>query len=301
MSRDETDHHLPKLTRQIVDAGLDIADLGPDRPEFLHAVLCQLGLPRSRQTERVFERSSGNASIRLAAGAYHDGFGWQEAPLPYGSKPRLALYHICSEAIRTQSREISTRDGIVPFLERCGIGVGGRSFANFKYQMTWLSVCDFNLAFMTADKRIRQTRTNPIKHFDFWANPNSRQRSLWPDSLLLDYDFFETLREHAVPLDPRAIHALQHSALALDVYTWLAHRLCRIRKSGGVKLSWRNLREQFGQEYKTSKDFKREFTPALRKACAVYPDARIEDTTGGIMLYSSPPPIPKSQVVKLSR
>src|SRR5436190_23655255 len=43
---------IPTLTRRLVDASLTISDLSPERPEFLHAVLCQLGLPRSRQNTR---------------------------------------------------------------------------------------------------------------------------------------------------------------------------------------------------------------------------------------------------------
>jgi hypothetical protein len=76
---------------------------------------------------------------------------------------------------------------------------------------------------------------------------------------------------HAVPLDYRALSALKHSALALDVYTWLAHRLCRIDKFAGVMLSWQNLRDQFGQEYADSKDFKREFRDVLRQVTVVFP------------------------------
>jgi hypothetical protein len=76
-----------------------------------------------------------------------------------------------------------------------------------------------------------------------------------------------------------------------------AHRLCRVRKGEGVKLSWSNLRQQFGQEYGCSKDFKKKFRAALLKVRLVYPQARIDDEIGGIRLYSSPAPVPKSQVV----
>ena len=70
----------------------------------------------------------------------------------------------------------------------------------------------------------------PIKRFEAWLQHDSSQKTLWPGVLELSPEFFETLTHHAVPLDYRAIAALKHSALALDVYTWLAHRLCRINK-----------------------------------------------------------------------
>jgi Plasmid encoded RepA protein len=286
------------LQRRIVDASLTIADFGTDRPEFLHAVLCQVGLPRSRQDARTFERHSGNASLLLEAGQRATGLGkWQECPLPYGAQPRLVLYHLCSEAIRTQSNVVDVGGSVREFLRRVGVSVGGKEFNRFKEQMTALSCCRMTLAYVAPNGRVSQMQATPIDSFDAWLHPNPDQGSFWPDVIELHAKFFSTLLEHAVPLDPRAIGALQHSALALDVYTWLAHRLCRVRKAEGVKLSWANLRQQFGQEYACSKDFKKVFKAALLKVCAVYPGARISDEIGGIRLYPSPAPVPKSQVL----
>src|SRR5437660_596931 len=85
--------------------------------------------------------------------------------------------------------------------------------------------------------RKRTVDAKPIEQFDAWLHPTGSQRTLWPGTLTLSGRFFETLLEHAVPLDKRALSALQHSALALDAYTWLAHRLCRINRPEGVKVS----------------------------------------------------------------
>jgi hypothetical protein len=289
---------LPKLTRRLIDASLTISDLSSDRPEFLHAVLCQLGLPRSRQNARTFERHSGGASLLLEAGSTATGLGkWAECRLPYGAQPRLVLYHLCSEAVRTQSNVIDLGGSVREFLRRVGISYGGPQFARFKQQMTALAVCRMTIAYAAPNGHITQMQASPIDSFDAWLHSDPRQTALWPDVIELHPKFFNTLIEHAVPLDPRAIGALQHSALALDVYTWLAHRLCRVRKAEGVKLSWSNLRDQFGQEYACSKDFKKKFRGALLKVCTVYPAARLGEEMGGIRLYSSPAPVPKSQVL----
>ena len=119
---------------------------------------------------------------------------------------------------------------------------------------------------------------------------------MWPGSITLSAEFYASLVEHAVPLDSRAIGALQGSALALDLYAWLAHRLCRVRKPAGVKVSWANLRQQFGQEYACSRDSKKKFKAALVKVLAVYP-AGVDDEVGGLRLRSSPPPIARSRTV----
>lgn len=285
----------PRSVERLCDAAASILEDGTN-PDFLHAVLCQLGLPRGRQKGQEFIRSAGNASMMIRAGSKFDGHRWQPCPLPYGTKPRLALIHLCSEAVRQKSPVIDTGDGICPFLRRMGIDVCGKNFTAFKDQMTYLAVSTMTLAGV-AGGRVYQMEAAPIERFEAWYNPGTGQASFWPDHIELSPRFFETLREHAVPLDPRAVRALKNSALALDVYTWMGHRLCRVRKPEGVKLSWRNLKEQFGQEYKTSKDFKRDFKGALFKARCVYPDARIEEEIGGLRLFSSPPPIPKTQVL----
>jgi hypothetical protein len=52
--------------------------------------------------------------------------------------------------------------------------------------------------------------------------------------------FFASLTEFAVPLDARALAALKHSALALDVYTWLAPPIegqARDRRAGDLEES----------------------------------------------------------------
>ena len=51
---------------------------------------------------------------------------------------------------------------------------------------------------------------------------------MWPSTIKLGAEYFESLIEHAVPLDERSVAALAHSALALDLYVWLAQRLHRI-------------------------------------------------------------------------
>lgn len=137
----------------------------------------------------------------------------------------------------------------------------------------------------------------PIKRFEAWLRNDDGQQTLWPGFLELSQDFYETLTRHAVPLDYRALAALKHSALALDIYTWLAHRLCRIDNLNGIMVSWDNLRDQFGQEYAGAKDFKREFRQVLRQVWTVYPDANVEEVIGGLHLWPSHPPVRKTMIV----
>ncbi len=293
---------LPPTTRRVVAAGATMMQEAPDRADFLHAILCQVGMPRKATPGRVFERSSGGASMMLEAGKLWTGRTWREVPLPYGTRPRLVMVHVSSEAVRTRSREIHIGDSMKDFLIVLGIDTNGGArggYTMFKRQMEALAASRLTLGF-TGGGRAVTLDAKPISRFEAWLHPSGEQRPLWPGLLELSQEFFDTLAAHAVPLDHRALGALKHSALSLDLYTWLAHRLCRVRKPGGVKLSWENLREQFGQEYADPKNFKKEFRQAIRPALAVYPDARVEEVAGGVLLRPSQPPMPKTQVTVLA-
>lgn len=282
----------PTQTR-LIHAGADILQNPPDRADFLHTVMCQVGLPRKRTDARTFERHNGHISILMESGKLFDGKDFVERPLPYGTVPRLVMVHVSSQAIRTQQRRVEIGDSTRQFLTTLGMQTSGGERGGYtilRRQMESLAACRLTLG-MHAEGRVVTVDAKPIKRFEAWLQHDSSQRTLWPGVLELSEDFFNTLVEHAVPLDHRALSALKHSSLALDVYTWLAHRLCRITKASGVKLSWENLHDQFGQEYAHLKDFKKKFRNALHQVTTVYPDARIEEATGGLMLYPSKAPL----------
>jgi hypothetical protein len=292
---------LPKRVTRLIDAAESIRQEPPERMDFLHAVLCQLGLPRSRTESRTYERRSGNASLLLEAGKLYDGRQWTDHPLPYGATPRLVLVHISSEAVRTKCRTVEIGDSMRQFLVRLGMQPsGGRrgGYTALKRQLEALAACHMTIG-MYANGQAVTMNAKPIEKFQAWITPSDQdgsQRSLWPGVLQLSEDFHRTLTEHAVPLDHRALAALKHSSLALDIYTWLAHRLRRVNKPGGVKLSWANLMEQFGPDYSRSKDFKKEFRQALRQVLVVYPEARVSEVIGGLLLLYSPAPMAPTRI-----
>jgi hypothetical protein len=276
---------------RLIDAAADIAAEAPERIDYLHSVLCQVGLPRSKPDGTTFERTSGTASLLIQSVPLWNGREWVPQPLPYGTRPRLALVHISSEAIRTKSRNVEVGHSVRDFLLKLGADTSSHEYRRFQAQMKALAACEMRLGIGATT-----IKAQLIERFEAWLHGTGKQATLWPGTLELSQPFFDTLQEFAVPMDPRALAALRHSALALDVYTWLAHRLHRVRQPSGARLSWANLRYQFGQEYREPKDFKREMRKALRAVLAVYPDAHVEEAVGGIVLLPSKPPIPKTLV-----
>ena len=279
---------LPRSAARILRLAHEIQEVRPERPDYLHSVLCQVGLPRSATKSLTFERTNGHASLLVEAGKLWNGATWVQQPLPCGTRPRLALVHVSSEAVRSKSPVVEIGRSVREFLIRLGVDTGGREYATFAKQMRALSACRMSLGFGT-----ETIDAKPIERFDAWTDAGGERDRHSPGVIELTPKFFASLTEFAVPLDARALAALRHSALALDVYTWLAHRLLRVKRQTGERVTWKNLRDQFGQEYADPRNFKRKMVTTLRSVMAVYPDARIEPVLGGLILLPSQPPVPR--------
>lgn len=269
-----------ELTAQeikLLDASTDIYSTPPDGNDwaFMHSVFCQVGLPRAKVEGREFMRQSGASWVHVQAGYLDEGRGPVLQPIPYGPLPRLALAHMSTYAVRNKTQEIAIGDTPAEFLRMMGMDDQGARYTNLRRHMHALAACRLQLGY-----RGRTFNGEPIQQFDAWvSNRDTKQRSLWPGVIVLSNGFYGSLMEGAVPL---------------DIYAWLAHRLHRI-EGRGIILHWKSLREQFAQEYSgkdADKNFKDAFLPQLRKVLAAYPQAKVKQVTGGLLLLGSPPPIP---------
>ena len=274
---------------KLIDAGARISAAPPagDDIAFTHAVLCQVGMPRSQIAEREFRRQSGSAWLKLQAGSIDEGAGEVEQPLPYGPIPRLALAWVSTYAKRFATREIPIGETAAEFLRMLGMDDQGARYTRLRQQMHALVACSVQIGYQG-----ETISFHAVERFRTWHAADG-EKSRWPGVLWLSDGYYRTLADYAVPLDNRALQKLAGSALALDTYCWLAHRLHRI-EGRQVTLHWKSLRGQFGQEYQGKegdKDFKRKFIPALQAALTVYPEARVEQVFGGLRLMPSPPPV----------
>jgi hypothetical protein len=288
-----------RVKQRLIESAVAIASEDQGSLLFQHTVFCQVGLPYRDpgDTIREWQREQGAVSLFVEAGrARHPETGeWVKLGLPWGAKPRLILAHLNTEALRTGSPEIDVGDSLTAFVKRVRGFKGGREVRAFKDQLGRLSAALVRLA-MTRDGRSLQVNAQIVTAFDLWFPKDERQRVLWPSTIQLSADYFESLRKHAVPLDERALAALAHSALALDVYTWLAQRLCRI-DSKPVFIPWPVLKAQFGPDYTRLRDFRASFKQTLDAVLTQYRGARGELHSWGITLRSSPPPVAKTPVL----
>ncbi len=294
MSEDDDDKKLPAIQNRIIGAAVEIEQDDPLGIVYQHSLFCQVALPRSRPEGRVFERAYGNGLVRLEAGVLYDGYKMVEQPLPAGPKPRLALCHLNSEAVKTRCPSVEVDRSARKFMERLGLNTdGGSTYNLFKREMKALAACRMTLGFGGKEHPVT-VDAKPIRRFEAWLSYEGGQPTLWPGVIELSREYFDSLLEHAVPLDTRAVSALAHSAMALDAYSFLARRLFTLEKP--VRVTWHQFHAQFGHEFKDWRNFKQEFIHSLRAALAVYPSAKVEEVRGGLLLHPSLPPVHRESV-----
>lgn len=285
----------------LIERGQEIADVRPEGDDvtFMHSILCQIGLPRSKVDGDRFERKSGAAALEVRSGSIWNGSEMVPQFIPYGAIPRLILAYVSTFAVRNRTPEIPFGDSANDALRLLGIEKGGERFRMFRSQVSALAACSMTIGFTTKDMAYT-FNGSPVDQFEAWLPGQEGQRSLWPSRLLLGTRFYETLIKHAVPSDLRALSELGNSALAMDVYLFLCARLHRINRP--TKIYWHQLQGQFGQEYigaNADKDFKRTFKKALAQACSVYQDANVSVVRGGLELCPSREAVDPKEVRRL--
>lgn len=285
---------LTRHQQRLLDTSTAIRNAPPDRINFLHAVQCQCGIPYKNPGDDVLEwdRRQGKASLRIEAGSAIDPStgDFKRLGLPYGEKPRLVLIHLATEAVRTATPVIDVEDSMTAFARSLGLETNGRQLRSLKDQLARLAAATVRMGVVEEGRAI-QVNTQFVSAFDLWFPKQADQRILWPSTVRLSEEYFQSLGQHAVPLDNRAVGALSSSSMALDIYVWLAQRLHRVPVGRPQFVAWALLHEQFGQGFHRIRDFRRRFLQTLHQVQSAYPGARISADDRGMTLSQSPPPV----------
>jgi hypothetical protein len=271
-----------------------------DNIGYIHTVFAQCFLPYKDPKATHWARQNGIYSILLTAGALMDPkTGPVPLGLPYGAKPRLFQSYICTKAIKHQSRVIPVARSMTAMIHELGFDAhGGKrgSIASFKEQINRFARARFDIVILDSEAGTQTyIKAEPVESFKVWFAPDPHQHSFWPSEIVLTEPFYESLREHAIPYDFRALRAIQRKPRALDIFLWETQRLHRIPVDKPLLLRWKDLYEMFGGEC-PKKLFKQIFPKDLAAAKLAYPEARVEAHRDGYLFRKSPPPIPKTQV-----
>ena len=262
---------------------------------FLYSGWCQAALPHRRlANDQGWQIDGERVRLIVEPGMRGGENGKPEAVgVPYGSRARLILLRLQSEALRTQSRDVELGKSLRDWLTKMGIPVGGRSMKEVRDQTERISRCRLTFEIRQGN-RVGMANQNIMESAIFLEAADPAQGTLFAQHARLSEAFFASLQKHPVPIEEAAIRAIANNSMALDIYAWLAYRLHVLVKP--TPISWRALKQQFGASFARLDNFKTTFSSNFRLAMAVYRDAKIEDGPGGLVLHPSRPPVAPRQI-----
>ena len=207
--------------------------------------------------------------------------------MPYGTYPRLILLYVCQQVVRTKSPVVEMGAGLSEAMKRCGLAVTGGAngtIAVFRRQLNSLFYASVGWTWR-GPTITEEERCVLFRGRDTWTGSEFGEPA--GCRIIVDPRFLEELGEHPVPIDLSVVQhlAAAHGPFAIDLYTWLPYRLSRLERP--TEVSWEDLREQFGADYASTKDFRRFFLEALKAIRPHYPAARVEQYRGGLRLWPS--------------
>ena len=267
-------------------------------------MLCSL--PRSNPGQRKeYVRRNGPYTLVMTSGYPYK--------LPFGNLPRLLAAWVCTEAVRTQSRELVLGHSLSGFMRKLDIDAqsGGRGGVRTRLRNQMQRFFNAQVRLIYQAEGHEATVNSPIaSRTDLWWNErNPDVPVLWESKIELGEKFFEEIMRHPVPLDMNTLKALKRSALGLDLYMWLVYRTFNL--DAPLRLSWPTLYRQFGADPGRAsdkfivRDFRKDCLRELKKIKSAWPGLRYRidrgrrhEKTGALVLLPSAPQIPPLTLVR---
>ena len=277
-----------KTARRLIEIATGVlADESDDRV-FTHPVLCLTILPhRARPEREIWKRVNGPYTLMVQPTADHDGTYYG---VPHGSKARLILLYLQTEAVKTNSRVIELGTSMRRWLRSMGVTITGPNYQEVRRQAQKIERALVSFTFTSEGTTVSWQDTIIRGSFERPCSDEVR-------TVELSESFFKSITERPVPVCEAAIRLLGERCMALDLYLWLAYRLHSLQRPTVV--SWASLHSQFGAATRLLKHFKPHFAREIEAALAAYPDARVDLTEDGVRLH--PSPSPTGSILRLQR
>jgi len=295
---------LSPAMKRILDAAAEIkAEPNAAEMAFMARALVQATLPHSDPGDvPIWGRTNGRLSLTIKP-------DWELDPktnqsrnvgIPYGTIPRLLLFWITTEAVKTKSRRLELGTSLSAFMRELGLQpTGGRwgSIPRLREHMKRLFRAKISFEVhhdSNGDKGQTWLDMQVAPKGELWWNHHQPdQASLWKSWIELGDSFFEAICAAPVPVDVRALRALKNSPMALDLYAWLNYRSFTLERQGREQfIPWRGLAQQLGSSYSDIKDFRKSVKSSIRKIVTVMPGLHLEYAEGGLILYPGNSAIP---------
>ena len=277
-----------------VNALVGASEADPDLG-FMARMLVLCSLPRTNPGNRLqYKRTNGPFTLIMTATGNHK--------LPFGNLPRLILAWLCTEAVRTQSREIVLGRSLSKFMRSLGINStsGGNRGEQTRLRNQMKRLFNASVRLVYEDERGDASRGSFVAdRTEFWWNERKPDEpTLWESKIRLGEDLFNEIIRHPVPIDMNTLTALKRCALGLDLYLWLTYRTFTLRAP--LRITWRQVYRQFGlhparaSDKRTVDAFRTKCLRELKKIKLAWPELNYATARGVLILHPSTPAIAPS-------
>lgn len=188
-------------------------------------VQCTLPHKNPPKDKTVWTRKNGNLTLAIQSG-YNVQTG-EHYGLPFGTVPRLLLFWITTEAVRTKNRRLDLGSSLTGFMHELGLnpdtGGGKRGDAKrLRDQMERLFQARISFdrktsrAFVNKKGEIEQQHGKAWLNMEiapkgelWWSIKDPEQATIWGSWIELGEDFYKAITAAPVPVDIRALKALK--------------------------------------------------------------------------------------------
>lgn len=286
--------------KRILDATVEI-QAAPNAMEmvFMARALVQATLPHSDPgAVPIWGRTNGLLTLTIKPDWEFDKKNNQPRSIgiPYGTIPRLLLFWITTEAVRTKSRRLELGSSLSEFMSELGLQpTGGRwgSITRLREQMKRLFRAKISFDIHRVDNEKGSEKGQAWLDMQvapkaelWWNHHQPDQLSLWKSWIELGDSFFEAICSSPVPVDLRALRAIKNSSMALDLYAWMNYRTFTLGSSKEQFIPWHSLEKQLGADYTDTDNFRKKAKSAIKKVTTVSPGIHVEFANGGLILHS---------------
>lgn len=258
---------------------------------FAARLFAQLSLPYKDPGDLTeWVRRNGHLTLSVTPGVITTRNGERKRGYPYGVIPRYLLSWMTTEAVQTRSRTLELGGSLSAFLRKLGLNAGGASGVRMHDQLRRLTNASMHLEDLRPQGErwsIAGSNVNLVSNYQLWFSKNDPEGTtpLIDSTITLSQEFYQSIIEAPVPLNPQILKALAGSPMRLDLYTWLAYRLSYATQKSVVP--WRKLMGQFGAEYSVQRQFKAALERNLREVQILCPGANVRVLPSGLMLLPS--------------
>lgn len=278
---------------------------------YAHSLMTGILFPSSPLPEGVnsytVERR-GDASYILLAGTDAK---TNKVLMPYGIYPRLIMCWVAEQVRKAGDHATSTFDpqtrkvtipSITRMMRELRVAPGGTSRRRFMEQLYAVMTSSIiEVKDIGGDDNPHEQHSDAVPLATKVTVPRPENPSSYSkSSFVLSETLYEVFSKSSMPYVKAIVeHLISRggSVMKFDLYLWLLDTAPRIP----FRLSndWEYLHRTFGRNYKQRKDFRTNFTKALKEIEKVYPALKYEISDYGLTVFRSPKQLRANGTVNL--